>query len=111
MRYRPLRDIAVDTLQTQMRQHFYLLRVTGFPFTIDDDDLLDSASLCPFDTADADNANVVVVVQLGDVRICNGPSRSTSGAEHDHDRLDTKGPSSAISRGPDPRYRSAPKRR
>ncbi len=62
-------DIAVDTLQTQMRQHFTYFRVTGFPFTIDDSDLLVRLHFAAFDTANADNANIVVVVQLGDLHL------------------------------------------
>ncbi|CQN02337.1 Uncharacterised protein [Salmonella enterica subsp. enterica serovar Typhimurium str. DT104] len=52
-----------------MRQHFTYFRVTGFPFTIDDSDLLVRLHFAAFDTANADNANIVVVVQLGDLHL------------------------------------------
>jgi hypothetical protein len=62
-------QFAVDTLQTQVSQHFAHFTVTGFAFAIDDSNLLVRLHFTAFDAADTDNANVVVVVQLGDLHL------------------------------------------
>src|SRR5690606_31886493 len=62
-------QIAVDTLQTQVSQHLAHFTVTGFAFAIDDSNLLVRLHFTAFDAADTDNANVVVVVQLGDLHL------------------------------------------
>ncbi len=62
-------DVALDTLQTQMGQNFTDFTITGFAFAINDSDLLVRLHFTALDAADADDANVVVVVQLGDLHL------------------------------------------
>ena len=61
--------VALNSLQTQVSQHFTDFTVTGFAFAIDDSDLLVRLHFTALDAADADNTNVVVVVQLGDLHL------------------------------------------
>ena len=62
-------DVALDTLQTQVGQNFTDFTITGFAFAINDSDLLVRLHFTALDAADADDANVVVVVQLGDLHL------------------------------------------
>ena len=62
-------DVALDTLKTQVSQHFTDFTVTGFPFAIDDSDLLVRLHFTALDTTNADYANIVVVVELRDLHL------------------------------------------
>ena len=52
-----------------MSQNFTDFTVTGFAFAIDDSDLLVRLHFTALDTTNADDANVVVVVELGDLHL------------------------------------------
>ena len=62
-------NVALDTLKAQMGQNLTDFTVTGFAFAINDSDLLVRLHFTALDAADADDANVVVVVQLGDLHL------------------------------------------
>ncbi|MOA23731.1 hypothetical protein D3C78_1443710 [compost metagenome] len=58
-----------NTLQTEVSQYFTDFTVTCFTFAVDQSDLLVRFHTATFDTTDADYANVVVVIQLGDLHL------------------------------------------
>ncbi len=62
-------NVALDTLKAQVSQYFTDFTITGFAFAIDDSDLLVRLHFTALDTADADNANIVVVVELRDLHL------------------------------------------
>ena len=63
------RQIGFDTFQTEVAQHFTDFRVAGFAFAIDDSDLLVRLHFTALDAANADNANIAVVIELRNLHL------------------------------------------
>ena len=65
----PASAVVLSIRSRPVAQHFTHFTVASFTFAVDDGDLLVRLHFTALDAADADNARVVVVVQLGDLHL------------------------------------------